>query len=77
MILFGIVSALTLLVPAAIILVGRGGRSETWPPDRPIEWQVFLGGTGLYLVLWTWLLTDSIRTFRAQRQAERTNRPPS
>jgi hypothetical protein len=51
-ILFGVLSIWAFLGPLLLVTVGSGGRSREWPPDRPIEWGVFLGVTiGFVVVL--------------------------
>jgi uncharacterized membrane protein YhaH (DUF805 family) len=49
--LFTLLSILTFAGPLLILVVGKGGESPTYPPDRPIEWRVFVGVIVLYVVL--------------------------
>jgi len=37
--------------PFLIGTVLRGGESPTWPPDRPVEWGVVAGVTGVVVVV--------------------------
>lgn len=69
--LFGLLSVATLVGPALIFWVGRGGQRETYPPDRPIEWQVFLSVIILYILLFTVTIYVSTLLLRAQRRQER------
>ncbi len=41
-VLLGLLTVLTAGGPLAIFLVLRGGQSRSWPPDRPIEWIIFV-----------------------------------
>ncbi|RUL89021.1 hypothetical protein [Tautonia sociabilis] len=74
-ILFGMLSLLTFAGPLAIFLVGRGGQRPTWPPDRPIEWQVFLGVTIAFVVLFVACLVDAARLRSRPRGDRSTDRP--
>lgn len=68
MILFVALSILTLAGPALIYWVGRGGERPTYPPDRPLEWKVFLGVIGLYIVLFALTLYVSALVLRQQKR---------
>lgn len=67
-ILFGMLSVLTFAGPLLIFIVGGGGARPTWPPDRPIEWQVFLGVTIGYLLLFASCMIDGSRLLARQRR---------
>ncbi len=72
MIIFGILSVFTLTGPLAIIFVGRGGDHSTWPPDRPIEWIVFVGVTITYTILLGWTLFESRQSLRRLNKASQS-----
>ncbi|CAN5733819.1 hypothetical protein BH23PLA1_BH23PLA1_07350 [soil metagenome] len=46
-VLLGLMTVVTFLGPFVILLVLRGGRRPVWPPDRPVEWVVFWGVSGV------------------------------
>lgn len=71
LLLFGLLSVATLVGPALIFWVGRGGERETYPPDRPIEWQVFLTVIILYIVLFAVTIYVSTLLLRAQKRHQR------
>lgn len=50
-VLLGLMTATTVLGPFLIGLVLRGGASPAWPPDRPIEWGVLFGTSGMVALL--------------------------
>jgi hypothetical protein len=50
-VLFTLLSIFTFAGPLLILVVGQGGERPTYPPDRPIEWRVFVGVIVLYVVL--------------------------
>ncbi|QDV32706.1 hypothetical protein [Tautonia plasticadhaerens] len=64
MVLFGMLTLLTFAGPLAIFVVGRGGERPSWPPDRPIEWRVFLGVTTGFLALLVACVADGMLTLR-------------
>lgn len=69
LILFGLLSAWTLIGPLVIFLVGRGGSTPFWPPDRPVEWVAFVGSTALFIALFVACIADAAR---AQRRLQAT-----
>ncbi len=50
-VLLGLLTVLTVGGPLAIWQTMRGGQNPRWPPDRPIEWSVFVLTTGLFLAV--------------------------
>lgn len=48
---FAALSAWTLVGPVVIFVVGAGGASRRWPPDRAVEWWVFGAVTLGYAIL--------------------------
>jgi hypothetical protein len=78
MVLFGMLTLLTFAGPLAIFAVGRGGDRPTWPPDRPVEWRVFLGVTIGFVVLFLSCVIDGVLTLRRlQREASRSESTPT
>lgn len=69
-------TVLTLGGPFAIFAVLRGGEHRDWPPDRPVEWQVFslvCGGYATLMVACVVLAAISLRRLKAsQAQAPRS-----
>jgi hypothetical protein len=76
MVLFGVLTLLTFAGPLAIFAVGRGGDRPTWPPDRPVEWRVFLGVTIGFVLLFLACVIDGVLTLRRLRR-EAASRPES
>jgi hypothetical protein len=78
-VLLGLLTLGTVGGPLAIFLTLRGGTDPEWPPDRPVEWWMFGGTIGGYLVLLTaCLLVGFIRwrrTVHAQRELAPGSRP--
>lgn len=50
-VLLGLMTVFTVGGSLALWLTIRGGDREGWPPDRPIEWAVFLVVTGAVVLL--------------------------
>lgn len=50
-VLFGLLSLWAFVGPLLLVMVGAGGESRLWPPDRPVEWTVFLSVTIGFVVL--------------------------
>jgi hypothetical protein len=51
---YGLLAAMTAVSfggPLVIMIVLAGGESPKWPPDRPIEWAVFMGIVGFASLL--------------------------
>jgi hypothetical protein len=58
---------LTLLTGGGPVLIYRsigGGANPRWPPDRPVEWGVFGGVVGTYVVLMGACLVIGLRQWR-------------
>jgi hypothetical protein len=49
--LLAVMTAVSFGGPLVIMIVLAGGESPKWPPDRPIEWTVFVGIVGLASLL--------------------------
>lgn len=60
LVLLGLMSVACFAGPFLIVLVLRGGRSEGWPPDRPVEWATFVGVTASVAVLMGACLTAGL-----------------
>lgn len=71
MVLFGMLTLLTFAGPLAIFFVGRGGERPTWPPDRPVEWRVFVGVTIGFVALLVACVADGVITLRRLRREAR------
>ena len=67
LVLFGLLTLFTLLGPLAIVVVGRGGRHPSWPPDRAVEWGVLIGVSAGYVLLMLACLLDAWSSGRHQR----------
>jgi hypothetical protein len=50
-VLLGLMTAFSFGGPLAIGFVLKGGASANWPPDRSIEWIVFVGVSGMVVGL--------------------------
>jgi hypothetical protein len=76
-VLLGLMTIATFGGPLLIAVALRGGQSPEWPPDRPIEWVVFYGTSGLVVVLMAACLAIGLSNWRALRreQAARKERP--
>jgi hypothetical protein len=46
----GALTVITFAGPFSLLIV-RGGNSETWPPDRPVEWFVVIAVPALACIL--------------------------
>jgi hypothetical protein len=57
LVLLGLMTVASFGGPFAIFLTIRGGESNHWPPDRPVEWWVFGLIIGLVVVLMTLCLS--------------------
>jgi hypothetical protein len=51
MVLLGAMTLFTIGGPFLIGFVLRGGARPTWPPDRPVEWAVMFGVSGMVFAL--------------------------
>ncbi len=81
--LLGLMSLATFGGPFLIGAALRGGDSPKWPPDRPVEWVVFSGVTGVVVVVFIglagiWLANmNQLRAVRQPPRAARETRPQS
>jgi hypothetical protein len=50
-VLLGLMTAFSFGGPLAIGYVLRGGASPNWPPDRPVEWVMLIGVSGMVILL--------------------------
>ena len=63
-----ILAVMTLLCfagPLGVWWVLQGGKSEGWPPDRPVEWISLIGSSGVVLAMMIVLLSMNLRTTKA------------
>jgi hypothetical protein len=73
MVLLGATTLFAVGGPFLIGFVLRGGASPAWPPDRPIEWAVLLGVSGLVLAL---MMTCLSMALVNRREIARGSRSP-
>jgi len=66
----GLLTVLTFAGPLVVFLVGKGGQSRFWPPDRPVEWIVILSILLIYSIVFIGCLVDASLILRRQRQAQ-------
>jgi hypothetical protein len=69
--LLGLMTLATFVGPFVIFFTIQGGRSPTWPPDRPLEWWVLGIVTGSVLILMVACLTVGCWTKRGSDQNDR------
>jgi hypothetical protein len=53
--------------PVLIALVLAGGQHDAWPPDRPIEWKVFIGVTAAVVLLMVAAVALAVANQRASK----------
>lgn len=70
--LLGLMTVFSFGGALAIWLTIRGGGHDGWPPDRPIEWWVFLGVTGAVVVLFGACLVVALRLPRGANPPKST-----
>jgi len=75
MLLFGLLTLATFVGPLVIVVVGRGGRRPSFPPDRPLEHLVFWGVTGGYALLMGLCLWETSRSNRRSAGASDSESP--
>jgi hypothetical protein len=74
-VLLGLLTVATVGGPLAIFLTLRGGTRAEWPPDRTVEWWMFGGTIGGYLVLLTVVL--AVGLYRWRRTVGALTRAPA
>jgi hypothetical protein len=74
-VLLGLLTLATVGGPLAIFLTLRGGTNPEWPPDRAIEWWIFGGTIGGYLVLLAACLVVGVYRWRRTVAAQRRSAP--
>jgi hypothetical protein len=57
MVMLGLMTVATFAGPFLILLTLRGGPRPDWPPDRPVEWGVFVAVCALVVLLMAACLT--------------------
>jgi hypothetical protein len=72
-VLLGLMTVATFGGPVAIGLALRGGDRPDWPPDRPVEWWVLGGISGLVFALMVACIAFSLIHQRAMRGGMRTH----
>lgn len=72
LVLFALLTAMTLGGPLTLWAVIRGGASPEWPPDRPVEWWMLLGTIGLFAALLLACLGTAAAALRAMKQPSRS-----
>jgi drug/metabolite transporter (DMT)-like permease len=76
---FVLLGAMTLLTFGGPIVIGyflRGGASPRWPPDRPVEWAVLLGISGMVIALMMACLALALVNHKAMARASRGSVDP-
>jgi hypothetical protein len=77
-VLLGLMTIFTVGGPLIIARTIQGGASPRWPPDRPVEWWVFLGVTGAVVILMAACLAIGLTNWRrlvAAQRASKETRP--
>ncbi len=69
LVLLGLQTLMTLGGPLAILLVLRGGRSRSWPPDRSVEWMTFWAVVTVFVALMLACLAIGLINWRRMMSA--------
>ncbi len=73
LILFGLLTVMTLGGPFALWAVMSGGARSSWPPDRPVEWWMLLGTLALFAALMIACIGTATATLRASKDRPLSN----
>jgi hypothetical protein len=76
---FVLLGAMTLFTFGGPLLIGYvlgGGASPRWPPDRPVEWAVLFGVSGMVVALMIACLALGLVNHRAMVRASRSRVDP-
>lgn len=60
LVLLGVLTVVSLGGPFGIVVALRGGGHAGWPPDRPVEWVVFVGVCAAVVALMAACLTSGL-----------------
>jgi len=73
-VLLGLMTLFSFGGPLGIGYALRGGASPDWPPDRPVEWFVFAGISGMVVVLMLACLALALKNRPTASKGEKTFR---